>query len=48
MLHGLLAILFFVQFVIVAFHAVRGGIGDVLAATFPADGVALGLHQGNE
>ena len=36
------------QFVIAAFHAVRGGIGDVLAATFPADGVALGLHQRNE
>ena len=36
------------QFVIAAFHAVRGGIGDVLAATFPADGVALGCHQGNE
>ena len=48
MLHGLLAILFFVQFVVTAFHAVRGGIGDVLAPTFPAHRVALGFHQRNE
>ena len=36
------------QFVIAAFHAVRGGIGDVLAPTFPADGITLGRHQRNE
>ena len=36
------------QFTVPAPHALRGGVGDVLAAALPADSVALGLHQGNE
>lgn len=36
------------QFVVAAPHAVRRGVGDVLAATLPAHRIALGCHQGNE
>ena len=48
MLHGLLAILFLVQFVVAASHAVRCGVGDVLAGALPPHLIALGRHQGNE
>ena len=36
------------QFTVPAPHAIRGSVGDVFAAALPADGVALGFHQGNE
>ena len=36
------------QFTVPAPHAIRRGVGDVLASTSPAHRVALGCHQGNE
>src|SRR5699024_7730609 len=46
--HDLLGVLFLVEPVIPALHALWRGVGDVLPAVHPAHLVALALHQGEE